>query len=194
MLVAGLASLPESTMAQQTSLKDQLVGTWTLVSCNAKQPFCVNPSGSLSLDAGGRYILMTTAGGRPKTTTGPNGNRADVKPEDYKAVAQGVVAQFGTGSVNEADKTLTQQTEGALFPNAEGAALKFSVSLTGDELKLAGTDNPAPFESVYRRAKLKAKPIDRQFRRDQNSKGAVILKNRQEDAVRMQEGDRIRER
>jgi hypothetical protein len=63
--------------------------------------------------------------------------RANVTPEEYKAVAQGVVAQFGTWSVNEADKTLTAKAEGAMFPNAEGVETKSSVSLTGDELKFA---------------------------------------------------------
>jgi hypothetical protein len=110
-----------------------------LVSCDppangTRAPFCVDPSGSLSLDASGRYTSVIAARGRPKAT--PPIIRADVTPEYYKAVAQGMVANFGTWSVNEADKTLTQHVEGALFPNGEGNDLKASVSLTGDELKL----------------------------------------------------------
>jgi hypothetical protein len=58
MTMLGLALLPSSIVAQQGTLKQQLVGTWTLVSCDAKQPFCVNPSGSLSLDASGRYTQV----------------------------------------------------------------------------------------------------------------------------------------
>jgi len=53
MTTLGLALLPSSIVAQQGTLKQQLVGTWTLVSCEAKQPFCVNPNGTLMLDAGG---------------------------------------------------------------------------------------------------------------------------------------------
>jgi lipocalin-like protein len=139
--VLGLALPPSSSVAQQGSLRQQLVGTWTLVSCDppanaTRQPFCVNPSGSYNLDANGRYTLVIEARGRPKVTvTGPV-NRATLSPEEYKAIAQGVAAQFGTWSVNEADKTLTQHVEGAFIPNNEGNDAKLSVSLTGDELKL----------------------------------------------------------
>jgi hypothetical protein len=152
----GLAFVPGSTVAQQGSLKQQLVGTWMLVACESppnatRQPFCANPSGSLSLDANGRYTQVIAARGRPKATS--VANRAEVKPEEYKAVAQGVVAQFGMWSVNETDKTLTRKTEGALFPNAEGVETKFSVNLTGDELKLGAANNPTAGGTVWRRAK-----------------------------------------
>jgi len=63
-------------------------------------------------------------------------------------------ANFGTWSVNEADKTLIRKYEIALIPNNDGMELKASVSLTGDELKLTVT--PAAggrSETVYRRAK-----------------------------------------
>jgi hypothetical protein len=81
--------------------------------------------------------MVIAARGRPKPATGLG--RANVAPEEYKALAQGVVANFGTWSVNEADKTLTFHVEGALFPNAEGTDAKASViSLTGDELKVMG--------------------------------------------------------
>jgi hypothetical protein len=158
MTLLGLALLPSSTVAQQGTLKQQLVGTWTLVSCEVpanatRPPFCVNPSGSLSLDASGRYTTVMAPRGRPKATTAGQANRANVTPEEYKAVAEGVVAQFGTWSVNETDKTLTRKTEGALFPNAEGVETKFSVSLTGDELKMGVPNNLAPGATVWRRAK-----------------------------------------
>ena len=157
-LAAALASLPGSTVAQQRSLKEQLVGTWTLVSCdstsanNAKQPYCVNPNGILILDPSGRYASVIAARGRPKLASG---NRSEVPAEQFKAAALGLVANFGTWSVNEADKTLTQHYEGALFPNIEGTDVKNTISLSGDELKLI---QPTPVlggrgETVYRRAK-----------------------------------------
>ena len=45
--------------------------------------------------------------------------------------------------------------EGALFPNAEGVETKFSVSLTGDELKVGvpNQGNAAAGGTVWRRAK-----------------------------------------
>jgi len=160
MLTVGLASLPGSAIAQQKSLKEQLVGTWMLASCNstsangAKQPYCAdpNPNGILIFDASGRYASVIASRGRPKFTTA---NRSEAKAEEFKAAAQGLVANFGTWSVNEADKTLTQHYEGALFPNVEGTDVKSTVSVTGDELKLL---QPTPVlggrgEGVYRRAK-----------------------------------------
>jgi hypothetical protein len=50
----------------------------------------------------------------------------------------GLVANFGTWSVNEADKTITYHHDGALFPNFEGVGVKETLSLSGDELKLVG--------------------------------------------------------
>jgi hypothetical protein len=151
MTVLGLALVPSSIVAQQGTLKQQLVGTWTLVSCDVKQPYCVNPNGTLMLDASGRYAQVIAARGRPKAATGA-ANRADVKPEEYKALAQGLLANFGTWSVNEADKTVANHLQGALFPNVEGTDIKVSVNLVGDELRTVG-ENPAAGGFVWRRAK-----------------------------------------
>jgi hypothetical protein len=156
--VMGFALLPGSAVAQQKSLKEQLVGSWTVVSCDstsangAKQPYCANPNGILILDASGRYAQVIAARGRPKLASG---NRSEVPAEQFKAAALGLVANFGTWSVNEADKTLTTHYEGALFPNIEGTEVKNTVSLAGDELKLT---QPVPVlggrsETLYRRAK-----------------------------------------
>jgi lipocalin-like protein len=72
--------------------------------------------------------------------------------EQFKAATQNVVANFGTWSVNEADKTLTRHSEGALIPNAEGNDAKVSVSVAGDELKVVGLlPNSPSSEAVFRR-------------------------------------------
>lgn len=155
----AVALIPGSAFAQQKSLKEQLVGTWTFVSCDstsangAKVPYCANPAnGILILDANGRYATVIAARGRPKLASG---NRSEVPAEQFKAAAMGLAANFGTWSVDEADKTVTRRVEGALFPNIEGSDAKITVSLSGDELKLI---EPSPLlggrnESVYRRAK-----------------------------------------
>jgi len=155
MLAAGLASSPGSAVAQQKSLKEQLVGTWLLVSCDLKAadgttaPQCVNPtSGSMSLDASGRSTEVTTPRGRPKFTAGRNS-----PADEFKAAARGMFANFGTWSVSEKDKTITFHTEGALFPNAEGTdSPPFQVSIAGDELKLLDA-RPNRGGEVWRRAK-----------------------------------------
>jgi hypothetical protein len=148
----GLTLVPSSIVAQQGTLKQQLVGTWRLVSCdailgNAKPPYCINPTGILMLDAGGRYALLIVAHGRPGGVR--SSTAAQAPAEIIKAVAQGLLANFGTWSVNEADKTLTRHIEGALFPSVEGIDLTASISLDGDEVKLIGQEGAR----VYRRVK-----------------------------------------
>ena len=61
---------------------------------------------------------------------------AHAPAEEFKAVAQGFVANFGTWSVSEKERTITRRNEGALLPNYEGTDAKMSVSLAGDELTL----------------------------------------------------------
>ena len=145
-LSAMIFGLAFNVGAQQKSLKDQLVGAWTLVSCDrttasgAKQPYCVNSNGILILDASGRYAHMIASRDRPKLTTV---NRSDAPAEQYKAAAQGFIANFGAWSVNEADRTITRHYEGAMLPNFEGRDVTMSVSLTGDKLTLL-IRTPAP--------------------------------------------------
>jgi hypothetical protein len=97
-LAAGAGLSPGSAVAQQKSLKEQLVGTWILVSCTNSRdgitvPTCINPNGSLSFDASGRYMEMRAVRGRPKFTAGPNS-----PADEFKAAARGFLGQFGTWS------------------------------------------------------------------------------------------------
>jgi Lipocalin-like domain len=76
MMAFGLALLPGSTVAQQKTLKEQLVGTWMLVSAEVtpltgakRQDFGANAKGILILDAGGRYAAMIGDSDRPKFKT-----------------------------------------------------------------------------------------------------------------------------
>jgi len=97
---------------------------------------------------------VNAARGRPKFTL-PYG--PETKAEEFKAAAQGMLANFGTWSVNESEKTITRHFDGAFAPNVEGTDTKASVSLAGDELKLLAQPVPVlgltASESVYRRAK-----------------------------------------
>jgi hypothetical protein len=80
---------------------------------------------------------------------------SEVTPQEFGAAALGsFAANFGTWSVNEADKTFIQKYEGALVANNEGTEAKATVSLVGDELKLTYTGaTGGRGEFVYRRAK-----------------------------------------
>ena len=69
----GLVLLPSSIVAQQGTLRQQLVGTWTLVSEETtaqngtkEQPYGPNPRGILILDVSGRYATVRARPDRPK--------------------------------------------------------------------------------------------------------------------------------
>jgi hypothetical protein len=88
-LLCVTVALPEGDAgAQQKSLKEQLVGTWTLVSVEdinpngtKKQYHGANPRGILMLDAGGRYAWVEGPSDRPKL----KGSRADATAEEFHA-------------------------------------------------------------------------------------------------------------
>jgi hypothetical protein len=129
------------------------VGTWTLVTCdeihgNDKAPYCINPSGILMLDASGRYAMLIAPRGRPDGIRSPAVGQSPA--QTIKAVVQGVLANFGTWSVNEANKTITRHVEGAIFPGVEGSDLQASIMLNGDEVRFAGGEEGS---RVFRRAK-----------------------------------------
>ena len=121
--LAGAATWPVvAVRAQQGSLRQQLVGNWTLVSYDRTvangtktQLFGVNPKGILMLDTSGRYAVMFGRADRAKF-------KDSVQPttEERAAAQASFGADYGTWSVSEADKTLTLRFEGALNPQQRG--------------------------------------------------------------------------
>lgn len=153
--LAGVVVPPAS--AQQTSLKDEITGTWTLVSEHfidkdgrRIERFGSNPKGLVIYDRSGRFAaiflrsdLPMFAGNSPMTGTA----------EENRAVVQGSRAIFGTWRVDEADRSYTVLVEGSVFPNLEGQELKRDVSLAGDEMKLCSEVNRILGCAVLRRVK-----------------------------------------
>jgi Lipocalin-like domain len=157
----SLALLPTSAISQQKTLREQLVGAWTLVSNDTtakdgtkRQDFGANPKGILILDTSGRYTAAQERPDRPKFKASAN-VRLDTPAAEYGEAARAFAVNFGTWSVSEADKTLIRHYEGALIPNNEGLETKVSVSLTGDELKLSGVSplTGEKTDAVFKRAK-----------------------------------------
>jgi len=100
MAALGIALLPGSALAQQKSLKDQLVGTWTLVSLEnilpdgkKQEPYGAKPKGILMFDANGHYSIMHVPADRKKFESA---NRLETTPEEATEVMRGSFAQFGT--------------------------------------------------------------------------------------------------
>ena len=155
-----LALLPGSAVSQQKTLKEQLVGTWTLVSFDSFDAAGTKVPNMEGRDLKGLLILSDN--GRlsfqiisefPKIASK---ERLKTTPAEDKAVAHGVLSYFGTYTVSEADKTINYRIERSSFPNqVTGTDAKRVATLTGDELKL---DNPARTAggktvTVWRRAK-----------------------------------------
>ena len=155
----GFTLLLGDAIAQQKSLKDQLIGTWTFVSSTGRladgsPTWGTRPTGSLIFTENGRFSVQIMRSDRAKF--GSN-NRMKGTPEEIKATVEGTISYFGTYAVDEAGKTLTYKIEGASFPNWNGTDQKRPiVSLTSDELKYS---NPAPSiggpttELTWKRAK-----------------------------------------
>src|SRR5439155_10656790 len=59
-----------------------------------------------------------------------------VTAEEYRAVVTGLVASFGTYTVNEAEKTVITHVEGSVLPDLVGVDQKRKIiSLTASELR-----------------------------------------------------------
>jgi hypothetical protein len=159
MTALGLCSLPGSTVAQQKSLKEQIVGTWMIVSSDTVQPngtrtptFGPNPKGIAIFDAGGRYAFSFTNSGLPKFA---GNNRLTATAEENKAVVQGSLAHFGTYTVNEADRSFALHIESSSFPNWAGTDQKRTFTIQGDDLKwiTPNASGGGSAELVWKRAK-----------------------------------------
>jgi hypothetical protein len=84
-----------------------------------------------------------------------NGNYANtvITSGRKDAEAPGVEANFGTWSVNEADKTLTRHRVGARDPAVEGIDFKANINLSGEEMRITGDTGGVHVDSTYRRFK-----------------------------------------
>ena len=137
----GLALLPGSALAQQKALKEQLVGTWTLVSVVNIRPdgtkFDPTDGKALGLmmyDGNSNFSFLNIRSDIPKLASN---NRQKGTPDEYKAVAEGVLSYFGRYSIDEAGKLLIQHVVSSSFPNFNGSDRKWTTTISGEELTLA---------------------------------------------------------
>lgn len=146
--------------ATAQGVQDQFVGTWTLVSIryvqpdgSAVEPFGPNAKGMLVFD-GTRFATQVMAAKLPKF--GSN-NRMVGTPEEYKAISHGVVAYFGTYTVNDSARIVTLHIERSSFPNWERTDQQRKFEFVGNELRYTAASSTAnPAESavlVWKRAK-----------------------------------------
>lgn len=127
-------------MDQQQSLKEQLLGTWTLISWEQKKAdgtrslrYGESPVGIAFFDAGGRYVITVMRSHRANYASGALWQST---AQEDKATADGTITYFGTYSVSEADSSIAIHIEGSSFPNWNDAVQKRFVAIAQDRLTL----------------------------------------------------------
>jgi hypothetical protein len=150
----GLSLLLGNAIAQQKSLKEQLLGTWTLVSVtdvyqDGRQENSWGPAvkGTVSFDGNSNFTFIIIGADLPNPSAKP--------PQESKRL---VVAQFGKYAVDEAAKTVTYTYERSTNPTWDGTARTASVTVDGDAFKQASAPIATPQGTftpnlVFKRAK-----------------------------------------
>ena len=131
--------------------KEQLVGSWTLVSLTAGEgadqtlPYGPNPKGSMMVDANGRFMITVVRSDLPEFASN---NRMVGTPDENNSVVQGSIAYYGTYTIDEATRVITVEVEGSTFPNFTGGAQTRILSFNGnDEVTYL---NPTPSHGASR--------------------------------------------
>lgn len=160
LLVIWGAVLPSGdALAQQKSLKEQLVGTWIYVSststrADGSKTETPNLKGIVIYTSDGHFAFVSVRADLPKLA---NPDRARATAEEAQAVVAGSIAYFGTYSINEVDKVITPKVEGSTFANMIGGPdqKRIITSLTAEELKFTNpaSTTGATLELVWKRAK-----------------------------------------
>ena len=140
MAAFGLSMMTFDAFGQKQSLKDQLVGTWTLLSWEQKkgdgtklERYGTDPTGIAFFDKGGRYIITVMRSDRAKYASNALWQGS---PEENKETADGTITYFGTYSAKDGDNSIAIHVEGSSFPNWNGTDQKRFVAITGEQLTL----------------------------------------------------------
>jgi hypothetical protein len=152
-LVWGLAMLPGGAIAQQKSIKDQSVGTWTLLlSDNIKDDgshvpgYGPNPEGTVIFTPNGHYSLQIVRYGRPAFASK---NRLAGTADENKAAVQGMISHFGTYAIDEGGKSITFRIEASSFPNWDATVQKRPVTAITDDVLTWNTPMPSATGYVH---------------------------------------------
>lgn len=140
LLGAMLGDAPDAWAQQQTSgLKDQVIGTWSLMEQWVEQDgkktqrFGLNPKGLAIYEGNGRFVSILLRPDLPKFVSN---NAMAGTAEENQAVVRGSTAFYGTWSVNDSEGSLGIRIDGSTFPNWDGQDQKRGVSISGDDMKV----------------------------------------------------------
>jgi Lipocalin-like domain len=140
----GLA-LSGAAFAQQKSAKEQIVGTWTLVSVTSEmddgktaEPFGASPKGVSIFTNDGHFSLFQSRAEIPKIAAN---DRAKATAEEAQSIVASSIAYYGTYAIDENTRVMSVNLAASTYANV--AAIpnqKRTITLlTPDELKF---DNP----------------------------------------------------
>ena len=141
LLCSAVGLSASDSLAQQKSLKEQLVGTWTLVSSDQVrsdgskvQQFGANPKGINVFGPNGWFFFMFASADNAKIASKDPGSKWNSREESGLTIES--IAYYGTYTVNEAEKVIFLHLEASTFPNQIGTDQKRTItSLTANELK-----------------------------------------------------------
>jgi hypothetical protein len=158
----------KATSMSEKSLREQLVGAWTLSSCVERDietgvenhPFGERPLGLILYTPDG---YMSAQLQRPERPPFAEGDLLRATPKEYAAAGSSYVAYSGRFFVDEGKKSLYHENAMSFFPNWLGQRQVRLADLNGDHLQLS-TDKPQRINGVlktvtasWRRAKLNLK-------------------------------------
>jgi lipocalin-like protein len=120
------------------TLKDQLTGSWRLVSINnlrvdgtKYELFGPNAKGIVIFDRNGTYSFQIMRAARPSFVAE---SRLEGTTEENKAAVQGMISHFGSYEVDEPSHSITFRIEGSSYPNWDKTEQKQSFTLLGNQL------------------------------------------------------------
>ena len=150
MLIFGVGN----ALAQNASLKEQVVGTWIHVSTTVTDGKKSDRPGQgvLIYAPEGHFAFVNVANNLPHLAAN---NRDKATAEEARAIVAGSIAYYGTYAVDEATKTIVPKVEGSTFPNMVGTdQSRVVTSITADEMRFINPKAPAGvLEIVGKRAK-----------------------------------------
>ena len=132
-MLAGLLSAPGMSLGQ--SLKEQIIGTWRLVSIYNEEKgvkthnFGEKPVGLLMFDRSGNVMNFLSKPGIPKFAVS---NRLKGTDAEYRGAMQSLISGFGTYSVEGDTATITWVASS--YPNRVGTTEKRTYKIVGDEM------------------------------------------------------------
>ncbi len=156
----GAALLATDSRAQQkpAELRQQMVGTWSLVEQWVEQDgkkiqrFGTNPKGIAMYDANGRFTTILLRSDLPKFASN---NAMNGTADENRAIVQGTNATFGSWSIDEQDGALISRIEGSTFPGWDGQNQRRTLTIAGDEMRMcvAGAQIGGTACAVWRRSR-----------------------------------------